>query len=60
MKFYSTELKSSIFFRQTANTGECLIYEWLCTLLTIKLVRNDMDVNEEERLSNIILRHKLK
>jgi len=26
----------------------------------MKLVRNDMDVNEQERLSNIILRHKLK
>ena len=36
-----------------ANTGECLKYEWLCILLTMKLVRNDMDVNEQERQSNI-------
>ena len=37
-----------------------LNYTTLNLLITIKLVRNDMDVNEHERLSNITPRHKLK
>ena len=39
------------------------LIELACTIhvnLFYYLVRNDMDVNEHERLSNITLRHKLK
>ena len=60
IKFIYQQL-SGLFVNPIYLQQDCYVCSWLTSVVNkLILVRKDMDVNEHERLSNFILRHKLK